>query len=111
MAREDEFEFVRGFNAALEEQEFQYRMIYLPPKEAMPYEDLDLVTKIYNAVNQMLEDWMEGANVSPLGNLVINSKWAKTINMALAVYKYALLAYYGERPRKEIQAAGKEDSL
>lgn len=96
--------FERDANKALEERGSDYRIIHLPPKDLMPYEELTRVTKIQDVADQMVEEWRKGgSNVSPLGNLVANKDWVKTIRLALAIYKTVLLTVYGERIRKEIR--------
>ena len=92
----------RSLNKELTET--QYRVIYLPPADLMPYEDLADVTRIQNAVEAMLDDWEENeGNASPVGNLVINENWVRKISMALTVYKTVLMTIHGKKIRKEIK--------
>lgn len=96
--------FERETNKDLEERGVQYRLVYLPPKDLMPYNDAARVTEIQNATEKLLDDWEENeGNVSPVGILTVTEEWTKTISMALTVYKAALLAVHGERFRKEIK--------
>lgn len=103
---EEWLKWQRSLNKELEQT--RYRVVYLPPKDLMPYEDLSQVTKIQDATERLLDEWGEGGdNVAPVGNLVVNEEWTRTISMALTIYKATLMTVHGERIREEIREASK----
>ena len=99
----------RSLNKELDSGGSQYRVVFLPPKDLMPYEDAGLVTKIQDETEKMLDRWRNGdENATPVGVMRMDEEWAKTINMALTVYKTVLMTIHGERFRKEIREAAEK---
>lgn len=104
---EDEWiKFERDLNRQLEEKGTQYRLIYLPEKDLMPYDDLGVTTQIQDEVDGILDQWREAkGNANPVGVFRVSEEWARTISMALTVYKAVLLNVHGEQLRRELKEA------
>ncbi len=90
----------------LKERGTQYRLIYLPEKDLMPYDDLSKAAAIQDATDDLLDQWQEaGENSYPIGLLRVSREWARIISMALTAYKAVLLNVHEEQFRRELNEA------
>lgn len=104
--------FQRETNDALEEKGAEYRMIYLPPKDMMPYCHAKSVTEMENQLDnelsrrnaesilERLKNRKEGKDDEPI-TMTLDEEDAKVLEIALMVYKNALLAVHGKRMRSD----------
>lgn len=88
--------FARSTNKTLEEKGSQYRVVYLPERDLMPYYHIDETTGLEDKIAKVGDILFNGQTVKPV---VLSKDEADLVNIALAVYKAALFSVYGEMIR------------
>lgn len=98
--------FERDTNELLEKRGVQYRVVYLPEKDLMPYQHAETTTQLENVVGVIRERmrkremqlWKNhlDPNDEPMEQITVGEEEAEVLEMALMVYKSALLAMHGK---------------
>ena len=66
----------------------------------MPFESLEIVTKLSDSVEGLLAQW-EG-EAAPIGNLLLKKDWAEVLSTALMVYNLVLLTVHKDKIKEAI---------
>lgn len=84
----------------------QYKVVFLPEEDLMPYDHLKNTTALTDKTQEIIAKWEE--TESPVSLELATEDEVNVLEMALMVYKAALMAVHGERVREEIRKAVEE---
>lgn len=90
----------------------QYKVVFLPTEDLMPYSHVGICTELSDRMMLTRETQEETEDTVYLQ--LDDEEESATVEMALTVYKAALMAIHGERLRAELKDAaegGKHDGL
>lgn len=113
--------FERETNEALEERGAQYRVVFLPEKDLMPYYHIEDCTTLENRLEEVKTKWRDrklqlvknhiNPNTEVADPLILQEDEWDTIGMALLVYKAALMSVHGKRFRAPVKTVIWEDDF
>ena len=113
--------FARELNDTLEEREAQYRLVFLPEKDLIPYYGIGECTELEDRINEAQTKWRDRKRQLRKNHINPNTETAEplqleeekwdTISKALLVYKAALMAVHGKRHRAPVKTVIWEDDF
>lgn len=105
--------FARELNDTLEEREAQYRLVFLPEKDLIPFYGIEECTELENRIDEAQTKWhdrryqLRKNHIDPKNEtaepLQLEEATWDTISKALIVYKAALMAVHGKRFRAPVE--------
>lgn len=113
--------FARELNDTLEEREAQYRLVFLPEKDLIPYYGIGECTELEDRIDEAQTKWRDRKRQLRKNHINPNTETAEplqleeekwdTISKALLVYKAALMAVHGKRHRAPVKTVIWEDDF
>lgn len=106
--------FERETNEQLEEKGSQYRVVFLPEKDLMPYHHAGTCTALEDRIEKILEffhPYERLKRVESMATLELDEEEAQAIAMALTVYKSVLMTVHGKRFRAPVKTVIWEDDF
>lgn len=106
--------FERDTNEQLEEKGSQYRVVFLPEKDLMPYHHAATCTALEDRTGKILDFFQQYVGlkrVEPRATLELNEEEVQALTLALTVYKSVLMSVHGKRYRAPAKTVIWEDDF